>query len=191
MLFVRALLIVGIALSFPAVVSPTAEADALSVSDQAETAGLFDVRTLRHGHANEGRAVRHTMSFYDRWKSTRLRGDSNVIYVYFTTDNESIYAEGRAVIDYAEGALRSCFQVYEESSDSAASGPCRENAVWRPSRRRITVQFPRARLGSTASSYGWSSVTHFRSTSGACRRTCFDFAPDLSDGRRTWISHDS
>lgn len=164
-----------------------ATADTTGVSDPDDAYGRLDVARVTHGHGKSSKVLQHRVRTHERWRSRALSNKRSIIYVWFSTDGEDKFGEQRAVIDYKNGRLVACLQIYEEEGDAATVGPCHKIRVWRHGPRRVVIAFDESRLG--VSAYKWSVETFFfRSASRSCSSNeCEDAAP--RDTGRGQITH--
>lgn len=164
------LLMVGLALP--------AGADVVRQRDGDDTPGRLDIRRVVHGHTENGR-LKHRVVTFKPWKARHLRRRANYIYVWFSTDGEKRFAERRVVIDFVDGKLQACIQMYDEINDGAAVGPCEDITLRRPDTRTALVVFRRRMLRRNLQEYSWSASTSFKSPeSKRCsEEACLGVAP--------------
>jgi hypothetical protein len=157
----------------------TSAADALRAHDANDTRGRLDVRSVSHRHGRTPGRLIHRVTTYSPWRTRRLRGPHNYVWVWFSTDKEDRYAEARAVIDFEQGKLGAWIEPYEEGSDYAAIGPPTPIEVRRANRRSVTIVFPTRLLRPRLKRYSWSVSTSYRAAdSTRCAvAACADTAP--------------
>lgn len=161
------------------------EASLQRVSDPKDAPGRLDVRTLTHTHGQSAAVLQHRLRMDAPWNSSDLRHRRSIIYFWFSTDDEHRFGEFRAVVDFRDGRLVGCLQIYEEEGDAATVGPCDPIRVWRAGDRGVVIAFEQSKL-SDPSGYRWSAETFFfRPESVRCSENeCEDDAPDgLGRGR--------
>ena len=170
--------------------SPAA-ADALRARDANDARGRFDMRSVSHRHGRKPGVLVHRIGFYQPWRTSRLRGPGNYIWVWFSTDKEDRYAEDRAIVDVRQGKLGAWIEPYEEGSDYAAIGPPTQIRVRRADRRSVTIAFPARLLRRGLKRYSWSASTSYRaSDSTRCALApCTDSAPAGSKRGRVVHEH--
>jgi hypothetical protein len=93
------------------------------------------------------------------WRTRRLRGPHNHVWVWISTHKEDRYAEARAVIDSEQGKLGAWIEPYEEGGDYAAIGPPTPIEVRRANRHSVTIAFPKRPPRPRLTRYSWSVST--------------------------------
>lgn len=161
------------------VVAGPAAADRSSMRDPDDTPGRLDIKVVAQSHQSGGAGdLKHRVGMFHRWGKRHLRGSSNFINMFFTTDEDRGF-ERRLTIDVRNGKL------YAQMDEYPSLKPVGRAQVWRPSRRGVAVAFPTNFLGENVKTYKWQANSFFHTSGdGPCgtptdvSRTCTDRAPD-------------
>ena len=127
-------------LSLALLLSPASGAGSRWFNDRDDTKGFLDVKAVAHGHGERNR-LKHTMTTFARWRSRDLWCGS-VAFVFPGLDRE-------IVVFYRRGRL-GAVMIHSETRESIGSPN-----VYRPTRRRVAVDFPRKWLRRGLRSYEW------------------------------------
>lgn len=165
-----------------------AAADARSFPDADDTAGRIDVREARQSHVrvetSDGtqRLIRHDVLTYESWRARSLRA----IDLFVNTDDDRSFERRLEVAPDADGNLHGTMTALPSGR---VVGYVK---VWRPSARRVAVQFPRRALGQSVQAYKWYVVARYHDEPDAdCGVTgdvvyvCADRAPDRGTYRHS------
>lgn len=140
--------------------SVTARADFYRVTDRNDDPGALDVRVTTAGH-HDGR-LRHKVRTYDSWRARDLKGATNWIAVWFSTDDptDNEGSERLLLVDYRKGGGLVA-RMYSEWQERLTSvGKAR---VSRLDRSTVRVTFPRRLLGRDVRHYRWFVETSLQS----------------------------
>lgn len=113
------------------------------VTDADDAKGFLDIRAVSHGHA-EGARLKHTLTTYRRWRSRDLWCGA-VRFRFHGLRRDLIVA-------YRKGLLAVMLNSRTREGIGAPK-------VFRPTKRRVAVTFPRRWLGRGIESYEWSART--------------------------------
>lgn len=150
-----------------------AAADSRRVVDGNDVGGFLDVRSMTHGHGDDGR-LRHKVVTHDSWGSRRLQRDCGSLELVFMRPGRS----HRAVRVFYDGGLKAEMVDYG-GDEPRVIGMVK---VRRPNRQTVVVVFKRRMLGADLDTYRWGVVTE--TYRGGCPsppgdpQIFRDFAPD-------------
>jgi hypothetical protein len=137
----------GLALAAP----PLANASARSFSDADDVAGKLDIRAVAHGHA--GSKLTHTLTTFDRWRSSLLVDGSRVVFQIDTDGTWADDVERTVVIEWRDGSLAA--RIRNRSGRVIGTA-----TVARPNGRTVAIALSKQAVGN-APGYRWRArATH-------------------------------
>lgn len=153
--------------------APASGAGSRWIDDRNDTSGFLDARAVAHGHG-DGKRLKHTLTTFARWRSRDLW--CGAIRFRFHGLNRDL------IVAYRDGLLAIMLNSRTRETVGAPE-------VFRPTKRRVAVVFPRRWLRRGIDSYEWSARTIRR------RETCPKRGGDVSNVFRDrvpakrWIVH--
>lgn len=170
----------ALAVALILVATTPAAADRKVRVDPDDSTGALDIAEVAHNH-NRG-LLTHRLTTYERWETSVLEDGLSDIYFDFFVGDRYVYAR----VDVSpDGTL---FGEMRNRDTERIIGFVK---VWRPSKRKLRIEFPKRMLGRNVTSYRWSASTSFHrdghETCGSGPHiiiACIDYAPS-----RGYIRH--